>query len=499
MTIDKLIEFCDPIHVEGECSRPLGKLCQDSRDVEAGDVFIAVKGSKSDGHNFIGEAIERGAAAIIVQNEIEHGIEYDHNICTIKVNKTKNLLGPLAQFFAGNPAKKLTIIGVTGTNGKTTVATLIWQVLTKLGVKASLLGTVEKRILTGSFKSRLTTADPIELASDMKKIVQAGSTHLVMEVSSHALDQKRVKGISFNAAVFTNLSHDHLDYHPSFNDYASAKKKLFNYLDSKSWAITNADDPRGEWIVNSTPAKVISISLQDNGLLQGELKISDANGLSILIDDTRIDSPLVGRFNAYNVVEALFTCTALGFDGARVAELLEECSGAPGRMERVAAVNKEHQKPTVFIDYAHTPDALDNVSSTIKEFKKKNQKLCIVFGCGGDRDRKKRPVMAKIAEKYADRIIVTSDNPRSEDPDSIIDEIAAGFSRGAKYDRITSRRDAITQCILTAGKNDIILIAGKGHETYQEVNGERFHFDDREIARAALDQPESEVKTGEAG
>lgn len=494
MTLDKLLEFCEPLRVEGVCRSSLGKLCQDSRDVEAGDVFIAVKGVKSDGHNFIDEAVQRGAGAIIVQNDVK----FYPDICTITVKKTKKILGPLAQFFAGNPAAELKVIGVTGTNGKTTVATLIWQVLTRLGVKASLLGTVEKRILTEPFKSRLTTADPIELADDMKKIVQAGSTHLVMEVSSHALDQKRVKGISFGAAVFTNLSHDHLDYHPSFNDYASAKKKLFNSLDSNSWAITNADDPRGEWIVNSTPAKVISVSLKDNGLIQGVLKKSDANGLSILIDDTRINSPLVGRFNAYNVIETLFTCTALGFDGARVAELLSECSGAPGRMERVTPRNKAYQKPMVFVDYAHTPDALDNVSSTIKEFKKKKQKLCIVFGCGGDRDRKKRPVMAKIAEKYADRIIVTSDNPRTEDPDLIIDEIVAGFSDGAEYERITSRRDAIIQSISSAGKNDIILIAGKGHETYQEVNGERSHFDDREIARAALDQPESEVTTGEA-
>ncbi|HMB41433.1 MAG TPA: UDP-N-acetylmuramoyl-L-alanyl-D-glutamate--2,6-diaminopimelate ligase [Balneolaceae bacterium] len=495
MTIERLIEFCDPSRVEGECRRPLGKLCQDSREIEPGDLFIAVKGVKSDGHNFIDEAVKRGAAAIMVQDEIEASPD----ICVITVKKTKKLLGPLAQFFAGNPAEKLTVIGVTGTNGKTTVATLIWQVLTKLGVQASLLGTVEKRILNESLQSRLTTADPIELAADMKRMVEAGSTHLVMEVSSHALDQKRVKGIPFDAAVFTNLSHDHLDYHPSFNDYASSKKKLFNGLDSTSWAITNADDSRGEWIVNSTPANVISVSLKDKGLMRGELKKSDASGLSILIDGTRIDSPLVGRFNAYNVIEALFACTALGFDGAHVATLLSECNGAPGRMERVSSSRISDQTPTIFVDYAHTPDALDNVASTIKEFKKKRQKLTVVFGCGGDRDRKKRPVMAQISEKYADRIIVTSDNPRTEDPDSVIDEIITGFSENASYTRIVSRREAIEHSIKTAGKNDIILIAGKGHETYQEVNGVRSHFDDREIARDALNVLKSAKPTGEAG
>jgi UDP-N-acetylmuramoyl-L-alanyl-D-glutamate--2,6-diaminopimelate ligase len=494
MTVDKLIEFCNPVQVYGECNRPLGKLCQDSREVGPGDVFIAVKGVKSDGHNFISEAIDCGAAAVIVQKEVEPVA----GVCFITVKKTKKLLGPLAQFFAGNPSDKLTVIGVTGTNGKTTVSTLIWQVLTKLGVKASLLGTVEKRILTEPHRSRLTTADPIELAGDMKKMVQAGSTHLVMEVSSHALDQKRVKGISFAAAVFTNLSHDHLDYHSSFNDYASSKKILFDGLDNTSWAITNADDARGEWIVNSTPANVISVSLSGKGLMHGELKKSDASGLSILIDGAQIDSPLVGKFNAYNVIEALLTCTALGFDGARVAELLSECNGAPGRMERVPSYGNGQNKPTVFVDYAHTPDALENVSSTITEFKKKKQKLTVVFGCGGDRDRKKRPVMAQIAEKYADRIIVTSDNPRTERPDAIIDEIVAGFSSTTEYERFESRRDAIEHSILTAGNNDIILIAGKGHETYQEVNGVRSHFDDREVAGNALNALKSAQSTGEA-
>jgi UDP-N-acetylmuramoyl-L-alanyl-D-glutamate--2,6-diaminopimelate ligase len=494
MTIDKLIEFCNPVRVDGECRQPLGKLCQDSRDIEPGDVFIAVKGVKSDGHNFIEEAVDRGAAAIIVQNEVTP----KQGICIITVKKTKKLLGPLAQFFADNPADKLTVIGVTGTNGKTTVSTLIWQVLTKLGVQASLLGTVEKRILTEPYQSRLTTADPIELAGDMQKMVVAGSTHLVMEVSSHALDQKRVKGISFNAAVFTNLSHDHLDYHPSFNDYASAKKKLFDGLDSTSWAITNADDSRGEWIVNSTPARVISVSLDGNGLMQGELKKSDASGLSILVDGTQVNSPLVGRFNAYNVIEALFTCTALGFDGSRVAEILAECTGAPGRMERVVPEANASRYPTVFVDYAHTPDALDNVSATIKEFKRKTEKLTIIFGCGGDRDRKKRPVMAQIAEKYADRIIITSDNPRTENPDTIIDEVVSGFSASAVYKRMVSRREAIEHAIMTSNKNDIILIAGKGHETYQEINGKRSHFDDREIARTALSSPDLLKSIGEA-
>lgn len=482
MTFHDLIEFCKPVSVIGTRPDTIGKLCQDSREVEPGDVFIAVRGTKSDGHNFIDEAAERGASVILAEDEWP----LSHDFCLVIVKNTRKLLGPLAQQFAGNPAKQLTIIGITGTNGKTTVATLIWQILSKLGHNASLLGTVEKKIIHTSSKSKLTTADPIELANDMKEMVQAGSTYLVMEVSSHALDQKRVRGISFDVAVFTNLSHDHLDYHESFNNYAAAKKKLFNKLDSKSWAITNSDDERGEWITNSTPAKVLSFSFEGKGLIHPELKHSDAKGNTILIDGTQIKTPLVGKFNAYNVVEALLACTALGIEGAKVAKILPECTGAPGRMERIKTTENFAHEPTVFVDYAHTPDALQNVLETIHESKNSEQNLFLLFGCGGDRDHSKRPKMARIAEKYADRIFVTSDNPRTENPDKIIDDIMEGFRSAHHVVRVTNRKEAICNCIAQAGKNDIVLIAGKGHETYQEINGVRSHFDDREIAREAL-------------
>ena len=443
-----------------------------------------MKGTKSDGHNFIDEAIEHGAAVIISQKELD----LDENVAVIQVKKTRKLLGKLAQRMEANPADKLTIIGVTGTNGKTTVATLVWQILSKLNYRASLLGTIEKRVLQEKSPSRLTTADPIELAEAMREMVEAGSEYLVMEVSSHALDQRRTKGISFKVAVFTNLSHDHLDYHETMNEYASAKKKLFNSLDSKSWAITNADDDRGEWIVNSTPAKVLSFSFGDKGLLQAKILRSDATGMTISLDETEIETPLVGRFNAYNVVEALLTCTALGIDGRNAAGILKHCHGAPGRMERVNEDLAIENEPIVFVDYAHTPNALENVLSTLRELKTRHQKLVCVFGCGGDRDKSKRPKMANIAESFANQVIVTSDNPRSEDPDTIIDDIMEGFKHPDKITRIIQRKNAIKEAVLSSKAGSIVLVAGKGHETYQEINSERIHFDDREIVREALQQ-----------
>ncbi|MCC5907595.1 MAG: UDP-N-acetylmuramoyl-L-alanyl-D-glutamate--2,6-diaminopimelate ligase [Balneolaceae bacterium] len=482
MKFEEIIEFCNPVSVLGEKPGAIGKLCQDSREVQNGDIFIAVKGLRSDGHNFIHEAVHRGASVIISEQELSPV----PGIAILIVKNTRTLLGPLAQKMAGEPAKKLTIIGITGTNGKTTVATLLWQILTKLNFKTSLLGTVEKRVNENVYKSRLTTADPIEIAADMKQMAEAGSEYLVMEVSSHALDQSRVLGIPFDVAVFTNLSHDHLDYHESMAEYASAKKKLFTSLDNKCWAITNADDPKGLWMVDSTPAKMISFSFEDKGLLSAVILSSDASGMTISLDETEFTTPLVGRFNAYNVTEALLICTALGLDGTRVTGILPECNGAAGRMERVNDPERIGQEPMVFVDYAHTPNALENVASTLKELKTRGQRLTIVFGCGGDRDKKKRPEMAKIAEKYGDKIIVTSDNPRTEVPEAIIRDIMTGFSKPEAVQAITSREKAIRTAIKQAGKKSMVLIAGKGHETYQEINGKRIHFDDREIARDAL-------------
>ncbi len=481
-SFDDLIAFCNPISVTGTAPNGLGKLCQDSRKVKSGDLFIAVKGYTVDGHDYIDKAIKNGASVIIA----EKPVELRPGISVVLVKSTRTLLGPLAQTMVGYPARKLTVIGVTGTNGKTTVATLIWQALTMLGEKVSLLGTVEKRINEKVVKSRLTTSDPIELAEDMKKMVKAGSRYLVMEVSSHALHQNRVEGIPFYVAVFTNLSLDHLDYHESMDEYAEAKKLLFDSLEKFDWAITHLDDPKGEWIISDTKARILNFSFERQGVISASVTKEDETGTTLLVEGTEFHTPLIGRFNAYNVVEALLVCSVLGVDGAVCAGALEKCKGAEGRMERVNQPDELEYHPLVLVDYAHTPDALENVSKTLSDLKKSDQKLIILFGCGGDRDKSKRPEMAKIAEKYGDSIMVTSDNPRTEDPEAIIKDIFMGFTDLTKVSSVTSRKDAIENVIIEADTNSIILIAGKGHETYQEVHGKRHHFDDREIAREAL-------------
>ncbi len=317
-------------------------------------------------------------------------------------------------------------------------------------------------------------------------MVQDGSQYLIMEVSSHALEQHRVAGIPFKVAAFTNLTHDHLDYHNSFEEYASAKKILFNKLDNRSCAITNIDDPKGEWITDSTPAKVLTFGFKGRGLINATIVESDYNGMTLSVDGTEFHTPLAGDFNAYNAVQSLLICTALGIDGAEIMKVLKSCTGAPGRLEKVWLDKNSKNSPTVFVDYAHTPDALENVSHTLKKLKSNRDKLIILFGCGGDRDKSKRAKMARIAETFANEVIVTSDNPRTEDPKMIIEDIMAGFKKPENVNVVESRKEAIEKAIAEAGSRAIILIAGKGHETYQEINGKRFHFDDREIAREAL-------------
>lgn len=482
MISKELIAYCNPLSVFGETPDSIGKLCHDSRLIEKGDVFIAIRGFQTDGHNYIDKAIEKGASVIITEDEsiIKKGV------FQIVVGDTRSLLSPLAQAFAGNPAEKLSIIGITGTNGKTTVATLVWQILQKLDKKAALLGTNAKIINNETFESKLTTADPVELASDMKQMVEAGCKYLVMEVSSHALHQKRVKGIEFEVAGFTNLTHDHLDYHKSMAEYAAAKKILFDSLSISSWAVVNADDDYAEFMTKSSPAKVLDFSFNKKGLISATIESATAKQTTINVEGVTFTTPLIGEFNARNIVQALMICTALGFDGKAVANVLKSCKGAQGRMEKVYSATGTSDKPLVIVDYAHTPDALKNVASTLSQLKQPGQRLVIVFGCGGDRDKTKRPEMAKIAEEFADSVYVTSDNPRTEDPAKIIKDIEAGFSSDFSYKSIVSRKKAIHSAISESDESDIILIAGKGHETYQEIDGIRSHFDDREEARLAL-------------
>ncbi len=489
MTFKKLISLIDPVNVYGTEPEHFGALRQDSREIEEGDVFIAVKGGRVNGHDFIDQAVKNGASVIICEDTES----LPENVCVIQIQDTRSLLGPLAQAFVDNPAKKLTVIGITGTNGKTTTATLVYQALRKMDVQASLLGTVEKRIIDEASESKLTTADPIEIAADMRCMVEADSTHLVMEVSSHALQQKRIEGIGFGIAAFTNLSHDHLDYHSDMNEYAAAKKLLFDGLSAGAKAVINADDNYAEFMTSDCQARVIEFSFENGGNISCEIISHSSKGLKIKVDEITVESPLVGNFNAYNVAESFLICQTLGYGTSEIAEALKTAKGAPGRLEQVQTEDAENQ-PTVLVDYAHTPAALENVLQSLVEFKQKDETLHIIFGCGGDRDKTKRPQMAAAAEKYGDVITVTTDNPRSENPDAIIDDIMQGFNQTDNVNRITDRRKAIERAVSDADLSTIVLIAGKGHETYQEVKGVCHHFDDREVAFEALGQSNGNPK-----
>lgn len=487
MTFEELIDFCKPIDVSGPKPAQIGMLTQDSREVREGSVFVAIKGHNVDGHMFIENAISKGASVVIC----EESYYTDEEVCILEVPNTRSLIGPLAQAFQDFPAKKLKIIGITGTNGKTTVATLTYQLLMELGgSRPSLLGTIAKRIEDQELESLLTTADPIELAADMSKMVDARSTHLVMEVSSHAIDQQRINGIDFDVAAFTNLSHDHLDYHDSLMEYATTKKKLFDGLNPDAWAVINQDDEQAKYIALDCPAQIIDFSFDREITYRCELVSNTAEGIVLNIEGVEFRSSLVGEFNAYNVAEAVLICRALGYEFTTISRALESAHGAAGRLERVQlpADKKSSEMPVVLVDYAHTPDALENVLTTLSDLKEPDQTLWVVFGCGGNRDKSKRPKMAAIAEKHADHVIVTSDNPRDEDPEMIVDEIMEGFAGKSKaeIERIVDRKTAIEQAVMRCGARDMVLIAGKGHETYQEIKGEKHDFDDRKVARKAL-------------
>ncbi len=372
MTFSELKRICDPVKVTGPEPNTLGALTQDSRKVEPNDVFVAVKGTQVDGHRFIDDAIENGAAVIIYQDSFYT----EADVCAIQVENTRALLGPLAQAFAGNPAKELTIIGITGTNGKTTVATLTYQALQSLGARPSLLGTVAKRIDDEVLDSLLTTSDPIELARDMRRMVNAESTHLVMEVSSHALDQQRVNGIDFKVAAFTNLSHDHLDYHPSVEAYASTKKQLFDGLNEDATAVINGDDEQAAYMIEDCAAESMLFSFEKADMISCAVIESDSTGLQLSVDDTEIKSSMVGRFNAYNVAQTFLICRALEFSDANIAKALGPAAGAAGRLQRVQLADQENQ-PLVLVDYAHTPGALENCASIfIKNERRASKTAC---------------------------------------------------------------------------------------------------------------------------
>lgn len=454
-------------------------LTDDSRDVEAEGTFVAIRGTEADGHSFIDNAIDNGARLVVCEAVPETARERFPAVVFATVADTRVALAEMAAARYGDPADALRLVGVTGTNGKTTVAFLVHHLLETLGETTGLLSTVEVRMGPETTKTALTTPGPIELQRTLRRMVENECTACAMEVSSHALDQERVHGLDFEAAVFTNLTTDHLDYHGSLRAYRAAKKKLFDGLSAEATALYNADDGEGEQMVADTDAATVSFALDADADIQPEIRESRVEGLRLAIDGREKTFRLAGRFNAYNVAAAYGTGRAFGHDPASVLDTLSEAPPVPGRFEQLTF---EHG-PTVVVDYAHTPDALETVLRAARDTAPADATLWCVFGCGGDRDPSKRGTMGRIAEQRADRVIVTSDNPRTEDPEAIIDDIRRGVSRPDEMDWIVDREAAIAAAAEQAGPGDVVLIAGKGHETYQTVGIEKQPFDDRKMAR----------------
>ncbi len=467
--------------VSGSTDISFNALCFDSRKVKEGDAFIAVKGTNVDGHTFISKTIEQGAAVIVC--EILPDILHEE-ITYVEVKNSAEALSIMAANFYDNPSKKLYLIGVTGTNGKTTVATLLYKVFSQLGCKSGLLSTIENRIGDKIIKATHTTADALQLNKNLEHMLQQGCTHCFMEVSSHALDQKRVAGIQFAGAIFTNISHDHLDYHKTFDAYIAAKKLLFDGLPKSAFALVNSDDKRARIMLQNTKAIKSTYSLKSASEFKGKIVSNSLVGLEMTIDNRPIWFKIFGKFNAYNLLSVLGTAVLLNENSDDVLTVLSNLDPVSGRMEVVP----NSVKITALVDYAHTPDALKNVLETIAGLRTGNETVITVVGCGGDRDKTKRPLMGSIASELSDKVIFTADNPRSEDPNAIIDEMkqGVGASNKRKVVALVNREEAIKTACLLASPNDIILVAGKGHEDYQEINGKRLPFDDRKILSEML-------------
>ncbi|WP_316634304.1 UDP-N-acetylmuramoyl-L-alanyl-D-glutamate--2,6-diaminopimelate ligase [uncultured Flavobacterium sp.] len=469
--------------VTGSTEIDIHKIDFDSRKIEANDVFVAIRGLLSNGHDYIQKAIELGAIAIICDTlpvNIEKGITY------IQVKDTNTALAFMAANYFEDPSAKLKLVGVTGTNGKTTIASLLYQLFKKAGFKVGLLSTVKNMVDEAEYPATHTTPDSITINHYLNEMIEAGVTHCFMEVSSHGIHQKRTEALHFVGGIFTNLSHDHLDYHPTFAEYRDVKKSFFDSLPKTAFALSNIDDKNGAVMLQNTVARKFTYALKSYADFKATILESQLSGLLLKVNDSEVWVKLIGTFNAYNVLAIYGTAIELGMDSLEALRLLSDLESVSGRFQYIVSEGNT----TVIVDYAHTPDALDNVLKTINDIRTKNEQLITVVGCGGNRDKTKRPIMAKIATDLSDKAILTSDNPRNEDPEVILDEMEKGVEAHnyKKMLRITDRKQAIKTACQLAQPNDIILIAGKGHETYQEINGVRHHFDDMETVKEILDQ-----------
>lgn len=465
----------------GSTNREISALTFDSRTVADGTVFFAVRGTLSDGHGYIGQTIEAGATVIICE---DLPVELNGNVTYITVENSAVALGKMAANFYGNPSANLKLIGITGTNGKTTIATLLFKLFRELGYGTGLISTVENQINELVIPATHTTPNPLALNQLLQQMVHEGCEYCFMEVSSHAVIQHRIEGLHFTGGVFSNITHDHLDFHKTFDNYIKAKKAFFDVLPKAAFALTNADDKNGMVMLQNTKAAKKTYALKQMADYKARIIENRFSGLNLEIDHMDVFFKLVGSFNAYNLLAVYGTTQLLGLDKLNVLTVLSGLTGAEGRFDYVS-----NSKQIIgIVDYAHTPDAVQNVLSTIQNIRQGNEQVITVIGCGGDRDKSKRPLMAQVACDWSDKVILTSDNPRTENPQTIVEEMEAGVSPVNKRKTLTivDRREAIKTACHLAKPGDIILLAGKGHEKYQEINGVRHHFDDKEILTEQL-------------
>jgi UDP-N-acetylmuramoyl-L-alanyl-D-glutamate--2,6-diaminopimelate ligase len=476
------LESIDVRKVHGPLDVSIDNITLDSRKVGPGSLFAAIRGTRSDGHAFIGKAPESGAAAILCESlplELKPGVAY------VEVPDSSEAFGWLASNFFDNPSGRLRLVGVTGTNGKTTTATLLYELFLSLGYKVGLISTIENKVNKRSIPSTHTTPDAGAINLLIRQMVEAGCDYAFMEVSSHAVVQRRIAGLNFAGGVFTNITHEHLDYHKTFQAYIEAKKMFFDKLPASAFALVNGDDKRGTVMLQNTAARTFTFALHKPADFKAKILENSLSGLHLELDGAEFHARLIGEFNAYNLLGVYAAATLLGQDKAEVLRALSALKAAEGRFEYTVASQRD---VTAIVDYAHTPDALEKVLSTIHRLRKGGGRILTVVGCGGDRDRTKRPLMAKVACDYSDQVILTSDNPRTEDPEAIIREMEAGVPPYALQKRlsIVNRREAIRAACQMAQPGDVILVAGKGHEKYQEIQGVKHPFDDMEILRETL-------------
>ncbi|MBL7738198.1 MAG: UDP-N-acetylmuramoyl-L-alanyl-D-glutamate--2,6-diaminopimelate ligase [Chitinophagaceae bacterium] len=472
--------------VKGSTDMAVTDVQTDSRKVKPGCVFVAVKGVAADGHQFIDKAIESGAAAIVCEMwpaSLKEGIVY------VQADNSAAAAGYMAHNFYGRPSEKMKVVGVTGTNGKTTIATLLYKLFTSLGYTCGLLSTVENHIGGRIIPATHTTPDAVSLNALLKQMADDGCTHVFMEASSHAIHQHRITGLQFAGGLFSNITHDHLDYHQTFDEYIRVKKSFFDSLGTSAFSISNADDKRGTVMLQNTNAKKYLYSLKTLAEFKGKIIENSLTGLVMDVNGQEVHFRLIGEFNAYNLLAVYGAAVCLGEDKHEILRNLSMLTGAEGRFDYMVSVK---DKVIAIVDYAHTPDALLNVLATIKKLKKGFEQVITVVGCGGDRDKTKRPVMAEAACEHSDKVIFTSDNPRSEDPLQIIKDMEAGLPVAAKrkYISIADRKEAIKTAISLAKPEDIILVAGKGHEKYQEIKGVKYDFDDKQVVREMFEMLE---------